>query len=141
MIVRIALLLGVTLVAAPARADLLADAMADDAAVEARVRSLVVQALLGDANATETQVLAFEDLDEERRREGIVRTGSPTTRAIWRPASGSPATAAVARSSTCSTVIRIRSSASWRSTGWRPTTRRPRTSSSPTTRTTGGRRC
>jgi hypothetical protein len=73
---RIAILLGaVTLLAAPARADLLADAMASDAAVEEQVRGLLVQALLGDAAATEAQVLALDDLDAQRAQAGLVRTG------------------------------------------------------------------
>jgi len=75
MSVRLALLLGVALGAAPARADLLTDAMADDAAIEEPVRSLLVQALLGDASATEAQVFALEDLDAARARAGLVRTG------------------------------------------------------------------
>ena len=68
MIGRLAILLGAVLLAAPARADLLADAVANDAAVEEQVRSLLVQALLGDASATEAQVLALEDLCAARPR-------------------------------------------------------------------------
>jgi len=75
MIRRLVILLGVALLAAPARADLLADAVANDAAVEEQVHALLVEALLGDASATEAQVLALEDLDARREREGLVRTG------------------------------------------------------------------
>lgn len=72
---RAVLLLGVALLAAPARADLLADALATDAGVEEEVRHLLVQALLGDPTATEARVFALEDLDEQRRKAGFVRTG------------------------------------------------------------------
>jgi len=75
MIGHLALLLASLLLAAPARADLLADAVANDAVVEDLVGSLLVQALLGDASAAEAQVLALEDLDARREREGLVRTG------------------------------------------------------------------
>ena len=72
---RAAIVLGVALLAVPARADLLADALASDAGVEEEVRGLLVQALLGDAAATEAQVFALEDLDEQRKKAGFVRTG------------------------------------------------------------------
>jgi hypothetical protein len=72
---RRAILLALALLAGPARADLLADAAASDAAVEERVRGLLAQALLGDASATEAQVQGLERLDAERAEAGVVRTG------------------------------------------------------------------
>lgn len=72
---RVGIVLGVVLLAAPARAELLAEVAASEAAVEERVQGLLVQALLGDAEATEAQALALEDLDAERARAGVVRTG------------------------------------------------------------------
>ena len=72
---RLAILIGLALLAAPARADLLADALAGDAAVEKEVHGLLVQALLGDPAATEAQVFALEDLDEQRKKSGFVQTG------------------------------------------------------------------
>jgi hypothetical protein len=72
---RLGILLGLALLAAPARADLLADALAGDVAVEKEVHGLLVQALLGDPAATEAQVFVLEDLDERRKKSGFVRTG------------------------------------------------------------------
>lgn len=69
------LLVASALLATPVRADLLAEAAADEAAIAREVHALLVPALLGDVAATEARVAAFDALDARRVAEGRARTG------------------------------------------------------------------